>query len=377
MGIVIGAWFVTAGFTVVEAGTLIAVQGVVVIIASVPFGILSDTYGRRYLLIIGSFAGAIGLLAFALTLDFYILVAISVLLGLAEAAAVTTWNALLADLTDLSNRNRVFSLSFVMQNVSSGVGFALPAAFPALGALLSMSSYALHRETLLLLGAASFITPIMAYILLKSHRETHNPGRKFGGLKDTSTLAKFSVVAGTIGFGAGFVVPLIGSWFFLRFAVGDEISGPVLALSSILIGFSAVASPRLAGRFGQLRAIMLTTGSSMLFMLSMAFIPVFAFAAGVYVVRSALMNMAGPLLDSFSMSIFPADQRGIVSALTNITFRLPNSVSTYIGGFVLGAGLLQLPFYIASALYIVGLSAFYLFFIASKKYVHARTSVSG
>ena len=120
-------------------------------------------------------------------------------------------------------------------------------------------------------------------------------------------------------------------------------------LSNILIGFSALAGPRLAERFGQLRAILLVTGSSMLFMLSMAFVPIFSLAAGVYIVRSALMNMSGPLMDSFSMSIFPAEQRGLVSALSNIMFRLPNSFGTYLGGFILGMGLLQLPFYIASA----------------------------
>ena len=50
----------------------------------------------------------------------------------------------------------------------------------------------------------------------------------------------------------------------------------------------------------------------MLFMLSMAFVPIFALAAGFYIVRSALMNMTGPLLDSFSMSVFPPEQRGLV-----------------------------------------------------------------
>ena len=149
--------------------------------------------------------------------------------------------------------------------------------------------------------------------------------------------------------------------------MGDELSGPILALSNILIGFSAFASPRLASRFGQLRAIIITTGSSMLFMLSMAFIPIFA-AAALYVVRSALMNMAGPLIDSFSMSIFPPEQRGLASAVGTVAFRLPNSVSTVFGGLILGASLLELPFFIASALYIVGLSAFYLFFVAGGKY---------
>ena len=81
-----------------------------------------------------------------------------------------------------------------------------------------------------------------------------------------------------------------------------------------------------------------------------------------YIVRSALMNMSGPLMDSFSMSIFPAEQRGLVSALSNVMFRLPNSLGTYLGGFILGLGLLQLPFFIASVLYTVGLAGFYVFF---------------
>ncbi|HEV2225498.1 MAG TPA: MFS transporter, partial [Nitrososphaerales archaeon] len=137
---------------------------------------------------------------------------------------------------------------------------------------------------------------------------------------------------------------------------------------SILIGLAAFASPRLANMFGQLNAIMLTTGSSMIFMLSMAFIPDVNIAALFYIVRTGLMNMSGPLMDSFSMSIFPPEQRGLVSAVTNTTFRLPNSVSTLFGGLILGWGLLELPFIIASAFYILGLVAFFAFFVRSSKY---------
>jgi MFS family permease len=299
---------------------------------------------------------------------FWELLVISAVLGFTEGATITTWNALLADLTDDSNRNKVFSLSFIMMNVTTGVGLVLPGAFPFLESLLGVTSYAMHRETLLALGAASFITPLMLYLLLRDHRETHNPARRWAGLKNKATLAKLGFVGSTLGFGAGFIIPLLGTWFLFRFGVNDSVSGPILAFSNILIGFSAIASPRLAAKFGQLPAILITGGASMFFMLSMAFVPVFALAAGFYIVRSALMNMTGPLLDSFSMSIFPPEQRGLVSALTNIMFRLPNSVSTLFGGYLLQVGLLQLPFYIASALYVVGLSGFYLFFVATKRY---------
>ena len=366
--IVLGAWLVTVGFTPQQAGALISAQGIAVVLCSIPLGIVSDVYGRKKLLILGNLIGTVALLIFALTTNFWYLIGTSIGLGFAEGAAVTTWNALLADLTDESNRNRVFSLSFIMINVTVGIGLVLPAAFPTISSIAGISSYTIHRETLLLLSVASFISPLMFYLLLRNHRENYNPSRKWSGLTNKATLAKLGFVGSTIGFGAGFIIPLVGAWFYYRFGVSDSYSGPILALSNILIGFSAYASPRLATKFGQMRAIIITTGSSMLFMLSMAFIPVFALAAGVYIVRAALMNMAGPLVDSFSMSIFPADQRGVVSAVGNVTFRLPNSISTYFGGFILGYGLLQLPFFIASAFYIVGLGGFYLFFVASGKY---------
>jgi len=360
--IVLGAWLVTVGFTAFQAGALISVQGIATILAAVPLGIVSDVYGRKHLIILGAVAGAAALFGFSLTTDFRYLLGLSAVLGVAEGASLTTWNALLADMTDISNRNKVFSLSFVMINVTTGVGLLLPGAFPALGSLIGATNYSLHRETLSILGAASFITPIMLYLLLRNYEETYKPGRKWAGLKNKATLLKLGFTGIMIGFGAGFIIPLVGAWFYYRFDVSDNYSGPILALSNILIGFSALAGPRLAERFGQLRAILLVTGSSMLFMLSMAFIPTFALAAGVYIVRSALMNMSGPLMDSFSMSIFPAEQRGLVSALSNVMFRLPNSFGTYLGGFILGLGLLQLPFFIASTLYTVGLAGFYIFF---------------
>jgi MFS family permease len=374
--IVLGAWLVTVGFTAVQAGLLISAQGIAVVLTSIPLGIISDIYGRKQLLILGNLAGAAALLVFAVTTNFVYLISASVALGFAEGAAVTTWNALLADLTDNSNRNRVFSLSFIMINVTTGIGLVLPGAFPALQSLTGLTNYTLHRETLLILGVASFISPLMFYVLLRNHRETHNPERRWSGLTNKGILVKLGFVASTIGFGAGFIIPLVGAWFYYRFNVSDNYSGPILAFSNILIGFSAYASPRLATKFGQMRAIILVTGSSMLFMLSMAFIPIFALAAGVYIVRSALMNMAGPLMDSFSMSIFPAEQRGLVSALSNITFRLPNSLSTYFGGLILGLGLLQLPFFIASAFYITGLTAFYIFFVATKRYAAQIATLS-
>src|SRR5438552_1875968 len=150
--IVLGAWIVTVGFTAEQAGLLIAAQGIAVVLTSIPLGIVSDIYGRKQLLILGNLTGAAALLVFALTTNFLYLISASIVLGFADVAIVTTWNALLADLTDTSNRNRVFSLSFIMINLRPGIGVVLPGAFPALQSLTGLTNYALHRETLLILG---------------------------------------------------------------------------------------------------------------------------------------------------------------------------------------------------------------------------------
>src|SRR5207244_11746914 len=144
----------------------------------------------------------------------------------AEGASVTTWNALLADLTDNSNRNRVFSLSFIMINVTTGIGLVLPGAFPALQSLTGLTNYAFHRQTLLILGLASFISPLMFYILLRNHRETHNPERRWSGLTTKGILAKLGFVASTIGFGAVFTIPLVVACSSYRFNVYDRYSRP-------------------------------------------------------------------------------------------------------------------------------------------------------
>jgi MFS family permease len=366
--VVISAWLPTVGLTPFQVGLLITIQGALVVVSSIPLGIASDIYGRKLILIAGSIAGSVGLMIYAFTTSFAFLVVASAVLGFAEGATVSVWNALLADLTEKETRNRVFSYSYVMISIASGVGLLIPGLFPFIGSSLALSSYTLHKTVLLILGLLSFVTPAMVIAILWNHRETHNPGRKFSGFKNMGTLARLGLVGGSIGFGAGFIIPLVGTWFLLRFNVGDSYSGPVLAISSILIGLAAFAAPWMAKRYGQLNSIMITAGASTIFMLSMAFVPEVNLAAVLFIIRSGLMNMNGPLMDSFSMSIFPPEQRGLVSAATNTIFRLPNSVSTSFGGYLLGVGLLTYPFIIASVLYVLGLAAFFAFFVASKKY---------
>ncbi len=227
-----------------------------------------------------------------------------------------------------------------------------------------MDSRIVHQDFMLVVSFLSLVTPVLLWSLLKGYREAIMPRseEKRSQKKNLRVLLIFSGINGLIGLGAGFIIPLIPTWFYLRFGTTDAYSGPLLAVSQITIGVSAIGSSRLAKTYGQIQAIVMTTGLSTVFMLSLAFVPNAALAASLYIVRAALMNMASPLMDSYLMGIISSEDRGLASAINSIIWRLPNSVTTIAGGIILGMGLYSLPFLLAAGFYATAIFLFYTVF---------------
>ncbi len=74
------------------------------------------------------------------------------------------------------------------------------------------------------------------------------------------------------------------------------------------------------------------------------------------------MNMSAPIGDSFLMGIVAPEQRGLASAVNSIIWRLPNSVTTVLGGILMAAGYLDLPIFLATAFYLASIASFYAVF---------------
>src|SRR2546421_4747521 len=93
-------------------GVIIGIQGIVIVLSEVPLGLLSDRRGRKWFLIAGNLLLAPIILIFAFTDSVALCLIASAIGGLAEASALSSWNAIIADQTDHSNRDGAFSLSF-------------------------------------------------------------------------------------------------------------------------------------------------------------------------------------------------------------------------------------------------------------------------
>jgi MFS family permease len=348
-------------------GLVLGADGAAMVLSAIPLGLYSDRRGRKWLLLVGAIILPPSILVFAVTTDVLWLVLSAVVAGVGEGAFLSTWNAIIADQTTRDQRNAAFSLSFILNNVASGVGFALPLAFPLLESWTGLGSHAMHIAVLVVTDLFGFLAPLAFFILLRNYREKIRVREERPRHMDWKPLLKFSGLNGIIGLGAGFFVPLVATWLLYKFAVTDEWSGPILALSNLTIGLAAVVSAPLARKYGSVRAIVLVQSLSTMFLFSLAFLTNAIVAAGFYIVRAALMNMSSPISDSFLMGIIVPEQRGLASAVNSIIWRLPNSITTVIGGVIMGAGLvtpwvLDLPIFLATAFYVTSIAGFYVVF---------------
>src|SRR5438552_18318770 len=245
----ITAYFPETGVSSQVVGLLLGAVGVAMVVSAAPLGIYSDRRGRKGLLLIGSAILPPSILVFAVTTDVRWMVLAALVAGVGEGAFLSTWNAIIADQTTVEQRNAAFSLSFILNDVAGGAGFALPLAFPALQAATGIDSHTIHIGALVVTDAFGFLMPIAFYLLLRGYRESVRPREARPKTMDWRPLLKFSGINGLIGLGAGFFIPPVATSMLLKFAVQDTWSGPLPPLANVTIGIPAVRSTPPARRY--------------------------------------------------------------------------------------------------------------------------------
>lgn len=344
-------------------GLVISTMGISTFVASIFLGMAADVYGRKKMLIAGNLLASIIVAVFALTTDPVLLIVAAILEGVSEAAVTASSSALLADKAESEKRTSLFSLYGFVQNLAFALGsFAVPfVIFFELFGFTDKDSHVLLYTLIAILGV--FSTLIMLKVSESKKLKKPKAGEAgFLPRKSMSVLLKYVLTGAILAFGAGMVVPLMTLWFNLQYGISDKISATILAVASVLIGFATLVSPFIAKKFGLVKAIVITQLASTLFMFLVPFSPNYALAGFVYGIRALLMNMASPLSQSMIMGLVAEDERGAVSGISGALWRLPNALSTFVGAWLMGIGLLAEPFLIASLLYAISIVLFWHYF---------------
>jgi MFS family permease len=342
-----------------EAGLVITVMGLTLVVEGIPLGIVADRFGRRRMLVLGNLCASLSLIGFALTNNYVLILLVAVLEGTGEAAYAVSVSALLAGHAGDEKRTAAFSFLNILGWVAGAVGAAVISSVVG----LQNFGFDLRQAHMILFAVVGLLGLSITPLLLKV-AEGPSFERRKGWLprKSGSVLVKYLSYSVLIAIGAGLFVPIMTVWFNAAYGVSDSISGLVLAITSLLTAGVVAMTPRLARRYGLVKATVATEALSTVFMLAVPLSPNFPISATFYVVRVLLMNLSSPLTQSLIMGLVSPDERGMASGLAASLWRLPNSLSTTVGLTWIGAGLLALPFYVATVLYVVAIGFFWVMF---------------
>ena len=360
------AYFLTTvqGLSFNLMGLIITLMGVSTFVTSIPMGIAADKYGRKRVLILGNIIASVIIAVFALTTNPALLIIAAIFEGISEAASSASSSALLAEKAEGAKRNSAFSMFGFAQSTAFGLGAVAILATSTMVGFSDKESHVLLYVILAVLSLSS--TLIMLKVSESKSRKANATLSELLPRKSKDVLVKYVFTGAIIAFGAGMVIPLMTAWMKAQYGIPDSLSGPILGISSIVIGVSTLAAPWLAKRFGVVNAIVITEGISTIFMFITPLSPNYIVASIVYTSRAFLMNMSSPLAQSMIMGLVPEDERGAASGVSAALWRLPNALSSFVGAWLIGMGFLAAPFFLAALFYIISISLFWYYFRNTK-----------
>ncbi len=174
-----------------------------------------------------------------------------------------------------------------------------------------------------------------------------------------AAMVKLTVFEAIVGLGAGLSIMNISYYFILKYGVGSGGLGTMYGFESLAIALLGLLMPRLSDRVGNpLRAYAIVSSSSIPLLVAITLVNNYALAAGIFIARSVLMNVATPLLQAFTMYLIPDGFRGKAMSFMGAASDLTRAFSRGLGGYLLEVNL-EAPLRITAAVYTAAIA--YLF----------------
>jgi MFS family permease len=195
-------------------------------------------------------------------------------------------------------------------------------------------------------------------------------------LKDNFNLLSRLIIPSLItSIGAGLIMPFMNIFFRNVHNQPDPTIGTIFAWGSLAMGVGLIIAPVLADRFGKIQVVVLTQGLSIPFLFILGFSPWFVLSAGAYFVRLALMNMSGPVYQTFVMEQVDPQARATVASLTSMANSFGWAFSPSISGWIQVNYGFRPAFVGTMILYAISIFLYWFFFLRGKETLFKRRDV--
>ena len=368
-GVIFNLYLLDVGFRKDFVGYMLSVGELAMGLGALPAGLLCDRIRRRRSFLLAILSGVLLGFVQVFTLNGAVLLVTSLLSGgISSALYIVAWAPFIVEHSSSKERAYLFSMSSVLGwmfgMVGNFIGGLLPEAF-AVVLNTHTSDFMVSRATLLCALAIQIAGLVPLYVIEEA---TESPSEQlktfsFKTIKSKATIAKLVLVTALMGLGSGFIVPLFNVFFESKLGASTAEIGTVFALGQIGVAVGTLLMPAVATKLGKVKTVSTVELLSIPFILAIVLSPNLAWAAPPYIVRGSLMNMVGPLRDSFSMEVVYASERATTSGLTGMFWSILRAGGTAAAGGMMEGGDFFSPYILTTILYAASSILYLVFFL--------------
>ena len=264
----------------------------------------------------------------------------SVVLGLGQSLNGVAMGPFLMENSGEKERTYLFSFASGLQMASgfigNWIGGYLPTWMAGLqgGAPTSPLAYG-WSLAVIAFAACGGILPLL---FLRPSQLTREQRSMFAPIsfftKNTKLLGRLILPMLVVSLGAGLIMPFMNVFYRQVYHQPDPVIGSMFAWGSLAMGIGLLLAPPLADRFGKIQVVVVTQALSIPFLFMMGFSPVYFFSAAAYYVRLTLMNMSGPVYQTFVMEKVDPSARATVASLVSMANNVGWAFSPQISGWI-------------------------------------------
>ncbi|MEK4487097.1 MFS transporter [Psychrobacillus sp. FSL H8-0484] len=377
-----GVFMVMYNLYIKELGLPEAVNGKVISMTSlasaimlIPAGFLSDRFGRKGIIIIGTVISAGTLFYRSIAVGEQSLIYAAFFTGLFMALVQVSGVPFLAENSNASERMHLFSIHFSLIMIASVVGSlgggVLADALHMYASLPTVDAI----KYVLILGALIFTAALIPLFQLKPVVKRVEKESKVNPLekelpntftRNVKIIVLFGFANLLIGTGSGLVIPYLNLYFSNRFDASNTYIGLILSLGSAMTAIAMLLGPALVKRVGQVRALVIFQLLSIPFLFITGYTNSLVIASIAFLMRQALMNAGNPIQSAIAMDLVHDKYKGLSNSVNQMVFNIGwASTGTISTGLVMTFGFYwgyAYAFTITGILYIIASTYFYILF---------------
>jgi len=321
------------------------------------FGYLADVWSRKWTLLLAGLLLPLGaVLAFS-SGHLAILFAAAMLggfsatgaraSGAAGGAAQPVQNAVIADLTDLSNRTRYFAIFVFLSGLAGAGGMLMAKAVGGRDAFL----------------AAFLVSGIgILFILPLTFPDRRSIRGSKLRLKSLKAIGKFSITGAVNGFSQGLIMPFLIPFFVIVYHIPRQRMAVYGFIAEILSSTALLLAPSIERSIGFVKGVAFTRGAGALLLLMLPLARNLPLALAIYVLTPTLRVVAVPAQQTALTAMVHENETARAMGVSQVARLSASTGAILFTGYAFGAEDIALPFYAYAAVIAFSLVLYFRFF---------------